>query len=129
MATTTTFNVQPTNLPVGVTAFPASTAHATLSGATITIDRSINNGLNSLPATTTLLLDTQFSFDNGATWKSYTTTLLQGGFVPDDHGNPVLVHVETEQWNPPIAKGTQVRMVCTVVGQPIRISGSVAVTG
>lgn len=57
--------------------FPATTA--SFSAALVKLDRTISGGLNSLPATATLVLTFDYSLDNGATWNPCGGSTLQGG--------------------------------------------------
>jgi hypothetical protein len=125
----TTF--QPGSHTVGPASVPAGDSRVTL-----TVDRTVTGGLNSLGGSSELHMEAQLSGDGGATWHAVDTDQPGTATAWGTPGGPItwtdkqgVVHTYTASsgtW--PIFPGTgrQVRAVITVTGPaPIAVSGSI----
>jgi hypothetical protein len=121
----TSFTIPLVTLPVGSQVFgPAHPANGEIS-LTLTIDRTVAGGLNSLTAASLLTVTVEQSNDGGATWLSLGAWGTDGGLYPMNRaGDPSVVSAGT--W--PLFAGTsrQLRATVTVAGTSIAVAGSIA---
>ena len=123
----TTLTIPSVNLAVGSRSFgpvPVATAESMV---TLTVDRTPLKGLNALPATPTIDVQFQMSFD-GLVWNN----LADASFVGGIYSNPLDGQKNTDVfacsiWNPGTA-GRTARATVTVAGTTVRVAGSLAVT-
>lgn len=111
-------------LPVGQHVFGPITVGGTFNNVTVSVDRTVANGLDTAPSTTTFSFLMEHSPDGGVTWHP---TIAGGPFaggteLADGHVN----HTDTvtADWTPPWT-GNRVRVTTTVTGGSVAIAGSI----
>ena len=123
-----TLTIPSVNLPIGSRSFGSATVATAESMISMTIDRTLTNGLNALPATTTIKIQFQMSFDGGATWNDLALASFVGGI----YSNPLQGQRNTDIfmcsiWNPG-TPGRSARATVTVAGNTVRVAGTLTVT-
>jgi hypothetical protein len=94
--------------------------------ATITIDRTVANGLNSQPATTHVEIGVWQSDDGGNSWQFRASAGLNGGTYPKNTaGDPYTESNVQVDLNP--TTGRRVKAVVEVAGASVAIAGSLAI--
>lgn len=108
---------------------PVGTATTTSSftSATLTVDRTVPGGLNSLAGTAQVAAQFDLSTDGGSTWRTVSADTVWGGTLFDDDGQPVTTHTVVFAFNPPLARQTAARLTVTTP-QAVAVQGSVTVT-
>lgn len=76
-----TVTIPTTTLQIGVRDFGPAAIADTDTSITLTIDRTVANGLNATPATH-LLIEAMVSLDGGATWTMVAGAGIEGGQLP-----------------------------------------------
>lgn len=132
-----TLTIPLTTLPVGATTFGPVTIADTDTRATLTVDRTVTGGLNSLTSASTLAMEAQMSGDGGATWHAVdagqpgtvTSWTTPGGIQTFTDRNGVQHAYTSSSGTWPLFPGTSRlgRAVVTVTGSSsVAISGSIA---
>lgn len=124
----TTFTIPLVTLPVGSRLFgPAHPADGETS-VTLSIDRTVAGGLNSLTAASVLAVQLQSSGDGGATWQDLGAWTTVGGDYSYTDKNGVFrpVDVSSGTWPLPAGVSRQLQATVTVSGTPIAVAGSIA---
>ena len=117
----TTIPIPLTTLPVGSTTFGPVTVSA-LTAITLTVDRTVAGGLNSLTSASVLTISFDDSHDNGVTWTNRGITHSIGGTILH---NGVARTSDTSGVSFDDAGAVQVRAVVTVSGpSSIAVAGS-----
>jgi hypothetical protein len=121
---THTLTINSTTLPVGVTTLgPVNVGSNSHAG--ISIDRTIVGGLNSVSASSAILVLIQTSVD-GVTWKDLCGATWPGGVIVTGHGQINTSSVDTGDVDPAV---TKVKVIATVTGPAsIAIAGTITVT-
>lgn len=123
----TVLTIPSVNLAVGPRSFGPVAVATAESMVTLTVDRTPSGGLNARPATTTIDVQFQMSFD-GTVWND----LAFASFVGGVYSNPLTGQKNTDVfmcsiWNPGTA-GRTARATVTVAGSSVRVAGTLAVT-
>ena len=123
----TALTIPSVNLPVGSRSFGPVAVATAESMINLTVDRTPSNGLNARPATTTIDVQFQMSFD-GVVWNDLAFASFIGGI----YSNPLDGQRNTDIfacsiWNPGTA-GRTARATVTVAGTTVRVAGTLAVT-
>ena len=123
----TVLTIPSVNLAVGSRTFGPVAVATAESMVTLTVDRTPSKGLNALPATTTINVQFQMSFD-GTVWNN----LADASFVGGVYSNPLDGQKNTDVfacsiWNPGTL-GRTARATVTVAGTTVRVAGTLAVT-
>lgn len=126
MATT---SIPLVTLPVGSRTFGPHSATNTESSVTLSIDRGVTNGLNSLTLASQIAVDVQQSNDGGATWIDLGTWTAPGSAITwtDRQGVQHVYTVSSGTW--PLLAGTSRKLQATVTvsgPSPIAVSGSIS---
>lgn len=122
MSTTTTIPL--VTLPAGSRTFGPANAADTETSITLTIDRTVAGGLNSLTTASLLSVDVQQSDDGGTTWLDLGNWGTDGGSDIDGHGNVFTVSSGTWDLRPGTSR--KVRGTVTVSGpSSIAVAGSI----
>jgi hypothetical protein len=116
-----------TTLPPGETVLGPVTVPAGLLGGTLSIDRTVPGGLNSLADTSTVTMTWDESFDGGTSWNNLGVTPLTAG---------VIVHLGVTQTTglcgvslSGLGPGRQLRLTADVSGpSPVAVAGSLTTT-
>jgi hypothetical protein len=118
----TTLTIPLLTLPVGSRTFGPHTAADAETKITLSIDRTVTGGLNSLTAASAIEVDVQQSADGGATWQDLGAWTSVGGIYIDRHG--ITGAVSLGIW--PLFPGTsrKLQATVTVAGTPIAVAGS-----
>ncbi len=118
-----TITIPSTSLPVGDTVAGPLTGLVDQWSSTLTVDRTITAGLNSLTSDSTMFVQVQSSPD-GATWDDEVATTMTGGLIPaKGGGNRPTETLYVTNLTP---GATEVRAVCTVAGpSAIQVAGSI----
>lgn len=120
-----TTNIPLTTLAVGPHTFPASGGMAVADSDTLvrlSIDRTVVNGFNTQPATTTALIYTYQSSDGGTTWKWIAGDQITGGIYSSAKtGQENTDYVEV---NLDPGTGRLVKATVTVSGAAVAVAGS-----
>lgn len=127
MATTT--NIPLLTLPVGQRTFGPHHAADTESSITLSIDRTVAAGLNTLTAASGIAVDVQISFDGGVSWQDLGAWTTVGGFYPnpDRQGVNHPIVVSSGTWPLPPGTSRQLQATITVTGpSSIAVAGSIA---
>ena len=107
----TTLTIPTTTLSVGTHTFGPVTVQTANTDATLTIDRTVANGLNATPSTT-LDVHCEYSTDGGTTWQFLAgASGVLGGAILDHRGNPATT------WD----------LGATLPGQSFQLRGSMTV--
>lgn len=118
-----TTNIPLTTLTVGSHDFgPAGIADSDIS-VRIVIDRTVANGLNSQPATTTITIAAEQSNDGGATWEPLSEGGgITGGSITGKNGTVTQDEIFTY-----FAAGTsrQVKATVVVTGTSVAVAGTI----
>jgi len=115
------FTIPNTSLAVGAHTF-GPLAATNFQAATITVDRTVTGGLNSLTPTSVLDARLEWSPD-GTTWNPLTEAATTGGTILDVRGQPRTTW--SLGYNSSGVPGTQTRAVITVGGPSnIEVAGS-----
>lgn len=117
----TTLNIPLTTLPVGSQTFGPSNAKDTEAQITLTIDRTVAGGLNSLTASSVISMDLQQSNDGGTTWLDRGANGTQGGIYTIKSQQ---VNVWAGTWDLLPGTSRQVRATVTVSGTAIAVAGT-----
>ena len=119
----TTFTIPLTTLSVGSQTFGPSAAGDSESVITITIDRTVPGGLNSLTSASILAVDVQESLDGGTTWQDLGGWTTPGGVITI---KGVQASASSGTWRLIPGTARQVRATVTVSGpSSIVVSGSI----
>lgn len=119
-----TLTIPQVTLPVGARTFgPGNVPDADVS-ITLTIDRTVAGGLNSLTSASTLAVTVDQSNDGGTTWANLSGAAWTGGIQTDKHGVTRTAEVMLTELNPGTSR--KVRATVTVGGTSIVVDGSVA---
>lgn len=123
----TTFNIPLVTLPVGSRQFgPATPADSEVS-ITLTVDRTVSGGLNSLTSGSVLGADVQESLDGGVTWQDLGAWTAPGGTITNRHG--VVYAASSGTWNLIPGTSRQLRATVTVSGpSSIAVAGTIVTT-
>lgn len=122
----TNLTIPPTTLAPGTREFGPVTVDDTVVRATLTIDRTGVNGLNSQPATTKVEIGVWQSDDGGASWQFRASAGLIGGIYPSNQaGDPYLASNVSVDLTP--AAGRRVKAVVDVAGASVAVAGSLAI--
>lgn len=122
MATTVTIPL--TTLAVGPHTAGPSTVGSNLQSVTLTIDRTVAGGLNSLTSSSVLSISFDMSTDGGTTWQNIGVTNPIGGII-NHHGGQLNTEVDSVQLGDVGAAGRKIRAVVTVQGpSSIAVAGS-----
>lgn len=119
----TTFNIPQVTLPVGQRTFGPSTAADAEASITLTIDRTVAGGLNSLTTASILGADVQQSNDGGTTWIDLGGWTAEGGTIVNAHGVTSTISAGTWQLRP--GTGRQLRATVTVTATSIAVAGTI----
>lgn len=119
----TTFNIPLTTLPVGSDTFGPSHPADSEASVTLTIDRTVAGGLNSLTSASTLGVDLQESLDGGVSWQDLGDFTTPGGVFIYKTGSTATVSVG--RWNLIPGTSRQLRATITVSGTSIAVAGSI----
>jgi hypothetical protein len=123
---TTTVPIPLLTLAVGTREFGPASVDDTTNAVTLTIDRTVANGLNSKPATTTLEIGVWQSDDNGASWQFRASAGLIGGLYPSNQaGDPYLFSDVQVDLTPGV--GRRVKAVTETAGSSVAVSGSLVI--
>jgi hypothetical protein len=134
-----TLNFGPVTIQPGQRSFgPASVANSD-SQVTLTVDRTLSGGLNSLTPASQLSMEAQLSTDGGATWHAVDTDqpgtettwgTIGGPATWTDKNNVQHVYTASSApWSIFPGTGRRIQAVVTVIGpSPITISGSIVTT-
>jgi hypothetical protein len=122
-----------TNLPIPLTTLDLGTREFgpvpvddVVTQTTLTIDRTVSNGLNSQPATTKVEIGVWQSDDGGATWQFRASAGLIGGIYPSNRdGDPYLASNVSVDLTP--GTGRRVRADVTVEGASVAVAGSLLI--
>lgn len=118
--TGTTVNIPLTTLAAGThDVGPAAVSDAD-SLITITIDRTVANGLNAVGAAVSVRLAPSQSDDGGATWIELAAATATGGVQPKGATTSV---IEVGLWP---GTGRQVKAAVTVTGGAVAVQGTLA---
>lgn len=120
-----TLTIPLTTLTVGVHTFPPSGGASVADADTLirlSIDRTVANGFNSQPATTTALIYSYQSNDNGVTWKWIAGDQVTGGI----YTSPKAGQENTDYVEVSLDPGTGrlVRAVITISGASVAVAGT-----
>lgn len=118
----TTTVIPLTTLPVGERDFGPANAADTETGFTLTLDRTVAGGLNSLISATGIDMRVDQSDDGGTTWHEIVGATLVGGVFADAHGGTYLVSTVSAS----LTAGTSRRLRARVIvsGTPVAVAGS-----
>ena len=119
-----TVNIPLTTLAPGTFSFPSAGGQAIADAdtlITLSIDRTVTNGLNSQPGTTTIEIQTFQSYDGGATWFNLAGALISGGTFTNK-GVTVTHSMVITALQPGTSR--EVRAVVTVSGASVAVAGS-----
>ena len=112
-----------TTLPVGTLNFgPSSVADADVS-LTLTIDRTVTGGLNSLTSATAINAQIWQSNDGGATWQEIGEVGINGGTFVTKTGATATVSVMGPEHLLP-GTSRQLRATVTVTGTAVAVAGT-----
>jgi len=122
-----TFTIPLTTLPVGArTVGPSHPANAEVS-VTLTIDRTVTGGLNSLTSASGVGVDLQESLDGGVTWQDLGAWTAEGGPITNRHG--VVYPATSGTWQLIPGTSRQLQATITVSGpSPVAVAGSIVTT-
>ena len=132
-----TFQIPQITLPVGSGTFGPATVPDADSRITVSIDRTVSGGLNSLTAASVLAMLAEMSTDGGSTWHAVDTLAAGtetawetgGGDLSGTNprtGQPVGL-VSSGTWSLAPGTGRRVRATVTVSGpSSIAVAGSIA---
>ena len=123
----TALTIPSVNLPVGSRTFGPVAVATAESMVTLTVDRTPSGGLNAKPATTTIDVQFQMSFD-GLVWNN----LADASFVGGVYSNPLDGQKNTDVfacsiWNLGTS-GRTARATVIVAGTTVRVAGTLTVT-
>lgn len=96
-------------------------------GASVSIDRTLTGGLNSLTSASSLTVDVQWSADGGTTWNDAVSSPLPGGIFQAKGGGQL--NTDTLNVSGLSAVLNSARVVCTASGpSPIQAGGTATIT-
>ena len=113
----------PNTLLSGTQTFTFNNTTQQWANATITIDRTVASGLNSLTSADTLQIVFQYSPDGGTTWNGIGGSTLQGGTITVK-GVTLATDTLSVGQGQPFPSGTGFR-VTTTASSSVRIAGTV----
>jgi len=126
-----TLTIPLATLGVGAHVFGPAAAADSDHGVLLSIDRTVTNGFNSQPASTTAGYRADQSPDGGATWVLVAGGTIGGGVlaaVPPPRGPGGTVAASTVSADMAPGTGRQVRAVVTVSGAPVAVAGTLTIT-
>ena len=103
----------------GTQVFSFTNSAAGVSNALVTIDRTVNGGLNTLTSADTLIIDVQRSLD-GTTWQEAAGITCVGGVIVTKG-----VTLSQEQISVGLEAVGEAFQITTTASTPVRIAGSV----
>ena len=118
----TTFTIPLVTLPVGSHQFGPANAANTETQISLTVDRTVTAGLNSLTTASILGVDVQQSDDGGTTWFDLGGWQTVGG--PAFRGSGI----SAGTWTLQPGTSRQLRATVTVSGTSIAVAGTIVTT-
>lgn len=119
----TTFTIPLTTLPVEARDLGPSHPADSETGFTLTIDRTVAGGLNSLTSATAILVSVSQSNDAGATWQEIGEVTVPGGTtINPKTGLTATVSLMTTYLLPGTSR--QLKATVTVTGTPVAVAGT-----
>lgn len=118
----TTFTIPLITLPVGSRTFGPSNAANSETSITLTVDRTVTGGLNSLTTASILGADVQQSNDGGTTWFDLGGWTAGGGVFTIRGAQ---VNSSVGIWDLQPGTSRQLRATVTVTGTSIAIAGTI----
>jgi len=118
-----TLTIPQITLAVGSRTFGPGNAADAEASITLTIDRTVTGGLNSLTGASVLDIAVDQSNDGGTTWHNLAGAEWTGGIQLDKHGNTRTQEQLFTTLNPGTSR--KVRASTTVSGTSIAIAGTV----
>lgn len=111
-------------LPAGSQTFGPANAADSETSVTLTIDRTVSGGLNSLTASSVLSVDVQQSGDGGVTFQDLGGWTTSGGAVPAKGGGSATT--SSGRWNLIPGTSRQLQATVTVSGpSPVAVAGTI----
>lgn len=107
--------------------FGPANVGTTDSGAEITIDRTVANGLNTKPTAAIACL-IEISFDSGTNWQTQSQATFTGGVRSDPEIGQLNTDYLFVQLPQPGNANRRVRATLTVAGTTVSVAGSLIVT-
>lgn len=118
-----TQTISNTRIPAGSHTFNFTNTTQVWSEANVTIDRTINGGLNSLTTADTLSLEVDCSLDGGTTWRNCGAATYEGGVLTTKGVTQTTEYLGVSLGEP-FQIGTPFRVV-TVASTAVRIAGTI----
>lgn len=123
-----TITIPTTSLPPGTYPFPAAGGQSLPDGdssATITIDRTVASGLNSVTSAVVVTMEVDQSNDGGTTWEMLAFTTCAGGsYTTKAGGTAGPLNSNYVQMSFVPGTGRKVRGVVTVTGGTVALGGT-----
>ena len=116
-----TLTIPLVTLPVGARVFGPANIADTDTGVTLTLDRTVANGLTATPAAH-IDATIEQSGDGGATWFLICVAGIDGGVQVNPHGQTQTANHLITTWAPGISR--QARTTITVSGVAVAIAGT-----
>lgn len=122
---TVAFQITDHQLAAGSQTIPGPTTTQVWQSASLSIDRTVAGGLNSLDGSTVLDIDLSYSPDGGKTWVLATHARITGGTFVTADGKTVGTSAVSFGMGSPYPVGTVFRAVVDVSGKPPVVSAQV----